>query len=249
MPLQPGPFHLLADAEVAVEPGSYNFGDDALTMATDVQSNVQGWNDALLDMGDLAADELPDLTGFDADAVIAGIAVASGAAEFPSLDDASDRWFEAAGQLDIAEGFAPEQSWQDPPGPFVPPEGILTVPVPTVPVGAYAPGTSGIIGVGSDNTRPTVEIWNFTRVGAVNFVEGDTFEIALLGQAGQEVSVGGTYNGQPLEVTVMGTLDANGNLGLQGVMGPDVVGPWHEDWYFDGQLIRSFDFLVSPGNG
>jgi len=247
MPLVPGPFDLQTDDAVAINPGVYDFTDDALTLAADVQSNVQGWNDFLADLTIMASDPLDDLTGLDIDALLLAVSYSGSWSDLPNLDTAITNYDDASTMLYTAVSFAPAAAWQDPPAPFVPPGSELNLSVPVVPINAYVPGSSGVVGDQSNFARPTVQLWNFTRVGATNFVEGDTYEIALLGSPGQSVSVGGTFNGAPLTITAMGTLDPLGNLGLQGVMGPDVVGAWHEDWYFDDALVTSFDFIVSPG--
>jgi hypothetical protein len=248
MPLQPGPFDQVSQDAVAVQPGVWDFTDDAIALAAEVQSNTQGWNPFILDLGDFAADPLDDLTVFDADAVLQGVALSVAWSDIPNVDYALTTYDDANTQLGIALSFAPASAWQDPPAPYEPPGSVLNLTAPTVPINAYAPGTSGIVGDQNQFAPPFVQLWNFTRIGSVNFVEGDTFQIAILGNPGQTVTVGGQFNGAQLIVTVMGVLDANGKLGLQGVMGPDVVGAWHEDWYFDGVLVRSFDFIVSPAN-
>jgi hypothetical protein len=248
MPLERGPFALVADAAVSFPPGNYDFTDDALVLADKVASNLSGWDDFLLDAGDFAADPLDDLTAFDADALLQAVALTVAWSDLPNIDYAISGYDDANTQLGVAFAFAPAAAWEDPPGPFVPPGSVLNLTAPTVNINAFNPGTSGVVGQQGGNTRPTAELWNLTRIGALNFVEGDTFQLALMGSPGQVVTVGGSFNGATLDVTSMGVLDPFGNLGLQGVMGPDVVGAWHEDWYFDGQLVISFDFIVSPSN-
>lgn len=248
MPLVPGPFDLQNDDAVAINQGVYDFTDDALALASEVQSNTSGWDAFILDLGDFAADPLDDLTELDAAGLLLAVDYTGSWADIPNIDYSISMYDDANDQLNTAWSFAPPQAWQDPPAPYVPPGSVLNLVAPTVPVNAYAPGTSGIVGNQGPTTGPSVQLWNFTRIGAVNFTEGDTFQIAALGNPGQTVTVGGQYNGATLNTTVMGVLDANGALGLQGTMGPDVVGAWHEDWYFDGALITSFDFIVSPAN-
>jgi hypothetical protein len=246
MPLVPGPFNLQPDDAVAVPPGVWDFTADALDMVARVQSNTSGWDDfflyaELIDVPD-------DLSQLDTDALLLAVSYGIDWAEFPNIDTAIADYADA--DLDLAEAFsfAPAAAWQDPPEPYVPPGSVLNLTAPTVPINAYAPGTSGIVGDQSDFSRPTVQLWNFTRIGYVNFFEGDTFELVALGNPGQTLSVGGQFNGATITVTDMGTLDETGKLQLQGTMGPDVIGAWHEDWYLDGALTRSFDFIVSPAN-
>jgi hypothetical protein len=248
MPLVPGPFDLQDDAAVTVAPGNYDFTDDALALAAEVQSNTSGWDAFILDLGDFAADPLDDLTELDAAGLLLAVDYTRDWAEIPNIDYSISMYGDANDQLNTAWSFAPAQAWQDPPDPYVPPGSVLQLVAPTVPLNAFAPGTSGIVGDQSAAGRPSVQLWNFTRIGATNFTEGDTFQIAALGNPGQTVTVGGQYNGATLNVTVMGTLDSNGALGLQGTMGPEVIGAWHEDWYFDGALVTSFDFIVSAAN-
>lgn len=248
MPLERGPFRMVDDGAVAVSAGTWDFTNDAIALATQVQSNTVSWDDFILDAGDLATDPLDDLEGFDIGAVSLATSYASDWSLIPNVDSAIAAFADTDTALGIAVSFAPAQAWQDPPGPFVPPGSVLNLTPPTVPIDAFNPVTTGTVGDQSGTTRPTVQLWNFTRIGALNFVEGDTFQLALLGNPGQAVSVGGAFNGATLDVSSFGQLDQLGNLGLQGVMGPENVGAWHEDWYFDGQLVKSFDFIVSPAN-
>ncbi len=246
MPLVPGPFNLQPDDAVAVAPGVWDFTADALALAAEVQSNTQGWNDFFT--GLTVFDAADDLDIFDDAGLLIAIDYANAWADLPNLDYALDMYTVSDGLLSIAEAFAPAAAWADPPPPYEPPGSVLNLTAPTVAINAYAPGTSGIVGDQSDFTPPTVQLWNFTRIGYVNFFEGDTFELVFLGNPGQTVTVGGQFNGAWLTVTVMGVLDENGKLALQGFMGPDVIGAWHEDWYFDGVFVKSFDFIVSPAN-
>jgi hypothetical protein len=246
MPLVPGPFNLQPDDAVAVSSGVWDFTADALDMAAKVQSNTAGWDDFFTALGDL--DITDDLDTLDTAGLLIAIDYSTAWSDIPNLDWAMDRYTDADTQLGIAISFAPAAAWQDPPAPYVPPGSVLNLTAPTVPINAYVPGTSGIVGDQSDFSIPTVQLWNFSRVGYTNFFEGDSFELVFLGNPGQTVTVGGTFNGGALTITTMGTLDQNGKLALQGFMGPDVVGAWHEDWYFDGALIKSFDFIVSPAN-
>lgn len=244
MPLVPGPFNLQPDDAVAVSSGTWDFTQDALDLAAEVQSNTQGWNDFFTAVE--ALDITDDLDTLDTDALLLAIDYAGAWSDIPNLDTAITNYADADSQLSLAIAFAPSAAWEDPPAPYVPPGSVLNLTAPTVPVGAFNAFTTGTVGDESRLTAPGVQLWNFTRVGYANFFQGDTFELIFLGNPGQTVSVGGSFNGASITYTDMGTLDQNGKLALQGTMGPDVIGAWHEDWYFDGALVKSFDFIVSP---
>ena len=246
MPLVPGPFSLQPDSAVAVEKGEYDFTADALDLADRVQTNLAGWDDFFTDMDDLA--NIYDFPELDAAGLLLAVSYAVDWAEMPNIDYSISMYDDANTQLGIALSFAPAAAWEDPPGPYVPPGSVLNLTAPTVPIDAFKAATTGTVGDQSLFTAPGVRLWNFTRIGSANFAEGDTFDLVFLGTPGQTVSVGGTFNGAQLAYTDMGVIDETGKLQLQGVMGPDVVGAWREDWYLDGVLLKSFDFLVTPAN-
>lgn len=244
MPLVAGPFTLQPDSAVAVTSGVWDFTPDAAALVLDVAAITDTWADffTVVDSFDIA----DELDTYDDAAVTLAISYLDAWADFPNLDYAETMYSNADSLLGVALAFAPDAAWVDPPAPYVPPGSVLNLTAPTVPVNAFSVTTTGTVGDQSPLTAPGMQLWNFTRVGYANFFEGDTFELVFLGNPGQTVSVGGTFNGATLTVTDMGTIDETGKLGLQGVMGPDVVGAWHEDWYLDGVLLKSFDFIVSP---
>ena len=248
MPLAPGPFLLAPQSNVAVQPGVYDFTDDALTLASEINSNLSGWDDFFDDLGLLAADPLDDLVDGPLDEIVTAISVGVFQSQLPDLDSVVTSYATADSQLSIAASFAPLQSWTDPPAPFVPPGSVLNLIPPVIPPGSYTPGTTSPVGSAVPTTPPYVQLLNLTRIGQTNFVVGDTFQIAALGKPGQDVTASATQDGETLPTADYGTLDGNGALGIQGVMGPDNVGAWHEDWFFDGVPVSSFNFLVTPAN-
>lgn len=248
MPLAPGPFVQAPPSDVAVQPGVYDFTDDALQMVAQVQSNLSGMDDFISDLTLLASDPLDDLLDGSLDQIVAGIGAGLGMASLPSIDTAAASYGLADSQLTIATGFAPAQAWLDPPGPFIPPTGALDITPPVVPAGAFTPGnylpaSAGVPGA------PTVQLLNTTRVGQSTFVVGDNFSlIGTGGNPGQTVTVDGVVNGQDLGLSTIATLDATGSFAVQGTMGPTNQGAWQEYWYFDGVLVANLNFLVTQGN-
>lgn len=248
MPLAPGPFLQAPASDVAVQPGVYDFTDDALTMLAEVQSNLSGMDAFIDDLTLFAADPLADLVDNTMDGIIAGIGFGTAAASLPSLDDALTAYSLTDSQVSIAVSFAPPQAWVDPPAPFIPPTGALNITPPTVPAGAFTPGnylpsTAGVPGA------PAVTALNTTRVGQPNFVVGDNFSVVGTGgKPGQTVTVDGVISGADLGLSTIATLDSTGSFSVQGTMSPTNEGAWQEYWYYDGVLVANINFIVTPGN-
>lgn len=246
MPLQPGPFLQGSQADVAIPPGNYDFTDDGLALAAQLQAIASGWDSFFLDLGNLAAEPLDPTLGIDDAALIGEIAYEQGIATLPVIDaivtaiSSTDLLFIAA------TSFAPMAAWTDPTLPFVPPDPTQTIVVPTVPLGDYNPVINANVGGPASGAPPSVTLQNTTRVGSLNFVVGDSFLVNVIGTPGQAVSVDAVFNGVDLGMTQMGTTDSQGNFGLSGVEGPAQVGGWLENWYVGGQLVATFSFIVSP---
>lgn len=248
MSLQPGPFLQQAEGDASFPPGVYDFTHDAQALSDELNAIAAGWDQILIDAANLAADPLDDLNAIDDNSIADAVALQTTLTGFPELDDAVGFYGDGDMQLDSAVAFAPMQAWQNPPSAFVPPGASLTLHAPTIDPGSFNPATTGTVGGTGNYQKPNVQFWNFTRVGATNFVVGDTFELAFWGDPGQQISVGGSFNGVAFPITDYDVLSELGTLGKDGVMGPGQVGAWHEDWYFDGSLVTSFDFVVAPGD-
>lgn len=248
MPLAPGPFLQAPQSDVAVQPGVYDFTDDALALAAQFNSNLSGWDSFTDGLTALATDPLDDLTDGSIDAVVAAVGAGIAMATLPSIDSVVTAYGLADAQLNIAIAFAPVQAWADPPAPFIPPGNVLNIAPLSVPAGAFTPGnylpaSAGVPGA------PTVTLLNVTRGGQNNFVVGDQFSVVGTGGTpGQAVTVDGVQNGQDFGVSSWATLDGTGSFASQGTMAPGNVGAWQEYWYFDGVLVAQLNFIVTSGN-
>ena len=245
MPYRPGPFTRVDQSNVTPQTDTVEFTDDALIFAGKLQAVASGWDDFFVTLEAMAVDPLADLEGIAIDDITAEVALGSAWMQVPNLDAAMTMYADADTSLGIAVSFAPAQAWLDPPAAFVAPGDNLLPITPVIPPGGFDAGATGSVGSTAPDARPGVKLRNFTRIGAPNFVVGDTFEVIALGNAGQTVTASGTFNGADIGNATFGTLDANGALGIQGVMAPENVGAWHEDWYFDGQHITGFNFIVT----
>jgi hypothetical protein len=246
MPLQPGPFLQGTKADVTVQPGVYDFTDDALNVGSELNGITDGWNPFILDLGNLATEIIDPTLGLDDAVLIQALANQQQIATMPIIDsivaalDATDTLFIAA------IGFAPAAAWSDPTAPFTPPDPTQTLVVPTVPIGEYNPLINGVVGGPVGPQLPSVSLSNVTRVGSIGFTVGDTFLVTVNGTPGQVITADGTLNGVPLGTTTMGTINTQGAWALSGVEGPDAVGAWLQNWYVDGKLVMTFNFIVSP---
>lgn len=247
MPQVQGPFIPQPDSSLGFEPGGYDFTDFAGDGMADAQVNFDGFDQTLLIIEALAAEPEDPLAGLGIEDLVLNIAsvdLDEGSLGLPAIDNALSI---GIGQYAIASSFAPAAAWADPPAPFVPPDAALQLTTPTVPVNGYYPPATGIVGVNSTTGSPSLDLGNTTRIGQVNFVVGDNFFIAANGKPGDEVTCQAIFNGQPLGLADFGACDSRGLFTLAGTMGPDQVGVWHEDWYIAGQLVISFNFLVTSG--
>lgn len=248
MPLAPGPFRQAPQSDVAVQPGVYDFTDDAIELSSGINSYLSGWDPFIADLTLLASDPLADLTDGTLDGILAAIGGGIAQASMPALDQIATVYSLADAQLSIATSFAPAQAWLDPPSPFIPPGNVLNITPPSVPVGAFTAGDYLPVSATVPGA-PTVLLVNVTRVGQSNFVVGDSFNvIGTGGKPGQLVTVDGVFNGQDLGVTQQATLDANGAFSVPGTMAPLNVGAWQENWYFDGLRVVNINFIVTAGN-
>ena len=246
--LEQGPFSQQPDTAVTVQPGVYDFTSDALTLFSALTGTASSWDAFIADLGLMAADPLEDLTGSSLDSIVATLGVGVALAGVPSIDALPALYSLADSQLTIAFNFAPSQAWADPPAPYTPPDNVLNLTAPTIPINAFTPGASLPVSGPNAGPPPPIQLLNLTRLGQANFVVGDQWEIIGTGKPGQIVSVGGTFNGAQLAISVQGTLDDSGGWGEKGTMPPESVGAWHEDWYLDGILTVQFNFVVSNAN-
>jgi hypothetical protein len=235
-------------SDVAVQPGVYDFTDDALALAAQFDSNLSGWDPFITGLEALASDPLEDLLDGTVDALVTATGLGIAQAALPSIDSVVTAYGLADSQLNIAIAFAPVQAWADPPAPFIPPGNVLNITPPAVPAGAFTPGNY-LPASASVPGAPTVTLLNLTRGGQNNFVVGDQFSVVGTGGTpGQAVTVDGVQNGQDFGVSAWATLDGTGSFASQGTMAPGNKGAWQEYWYFDGVLVAQLNFIVTEGN-
>lgn len=246
--LAPGPFRPGAQSSVAIQPGTYDFTSDALTLAGQLQGIASGWDAFLFDLADLATQPADPTAGFNYGAMLVGVQTGQQLATLPSLDGAMQAATTAGALLSIATSFAPAAAWTNPTAPFVPPDPTQTIVVPTIPIGEYNPTINGSVGGGAAGGPATVSLSNLTRVGSTNFFVGDSFLITVVASGVQQISVDGYFNSVPLPYLLLGSTDSQGDYALSNVMGPDNVGAWLENYYVAGQLIATFSFIVSPAS-
>ena len=253
MPLAPGPFVLQSPANVAVELQTFNYTGlveeswseiDVLTLGMDALFTV------LEVVANAPADPVPDISLDD----MLSVAVALGTNDFaPEYDDMVGAVVDGGAQLSAAVSSAPPQAFLPPTLPYNPVIPGLVFAPPTIPPGAFVPGN---LPTGTPQpTSPTGPTTNWPRqlslinlsvFGAANFSVGQDFQVTATGAPGEAVIVSGTFNGQTFAPVTEGTIDAAGNFVLNGSMPPENVGNWHEVWTIGGQVVATFDFLVSP---
>lgn len=248
MSLQRGPFRQGSAADVSTGSGYYDFTYDAIALAGELNATAAGWDPFISDLALLAAGPADPTLGVDDAALAISIAAGQRLATLPNLDAVIDAFNVADPLLAIAIGFAPAAAWSTPTAPFAPADPTQTLLTPTIDQGGYNPSVTGVVGGVSTSARPAVTLQNLTRVGELNFVVGDTYLLNVFGAPGQEVSVDGQHDGVPFPRAVFGTTDPQGNYGVSGIEGPDAIGGWLENWYIGGQLVETFNFIVSPGN-
>jgi hypothetical protein len=249
MPLEPGPFLQLNPADVAVTPGVYDFTADAEQLQGELNAIGVPWDALILDMVGFSEEPWDVDLGIDLGGML-NLADVYGASMPPAtLDDAVSGWFTAQDMLTAATAFAPAQAWTDPGAPFTPPDSALTLAAATVNPEAFVAAANFTVGGVSQIGDRQVSLENLTRVGSQNFVEGDQFQLLAFGSSGDDVQASGTLNGADLGTTDYGAIDSTGKMTITGVMGPDVVGVWSQQWYIGGTLLADFNFVVAPAAG
>lgn len=243
-----GPFAQLDPANASVVSAGYDFTDMATEVSSGLTLTADGWDASLGTLALVAADPLTDLLDGTLDDILAALVVADTMADLSDLDPVFDAYTVADAQLTTAISFAPVQAWVDPPAPFVPPDTAIGLTTPTVPLGNFTPGVFTPGATPTDPNGPQVALLNTTRTGQTNFVVGDQFKVIFVGNPGQVVTVTATLNGVDLPEATLATIGADGTATITGTEGPDEVGAWFESYYFDGQLVQSFNFVVVAGN-
>lgn len=248
MPQQRGPFILQPDSLLIVAPGKYDFTSQAQDLGGELDDAIAALDSFDAVASNHAAEPIENLIALDFDGIAAELEVQQAAVSLPYLDDLDAGFAEAAGQLNGAIAFAPTQAWTDPGGAYVPPDSVLTLKVPTVDPETFKPAQNFQVGQYTGGQNPAIALFNSTRIGSVNFFVGDVYDVVGLGKLGDVVSVRATLNGSLLPDVTFDPMDSSGQFFLHGTMAPEQVGAWHQDWYIDGQLLGSFNFLVAPSD-
>jgi hypothetical protein len=246
MDLQPGPFLQGNVADVAVTGGVYDFTDDAIGLADELNALYHDWDAFMLDLPILAAGPADPTLGIDDVGLIDEIDREATIANFPDIDSLGSALNLGYTLLGAAVTFAPAAAWSTPTSQFSPPDPNATIVVPKIPVSLYTPDVTGLVGQPSTSGGTTISLQNVTRVGQQNFVVGDTALITVQAQPGQQVAWDPIQNGNDRGMAVLGTTGSDGSWKFQGTIGPDQVGQWLENWFVGGKLIATFSFIVVP---
>jgi hypothetical protein len=247
MGLAPGPFLNVRFLKTAIEPGVYDFTDDALTLQGELDAIAAEWQ-PVVDWLTVAATGSGDIDPLgELDGVLLDIAPTGRGPTSVLSGDVLTGMVSASAALDAAIAFAPVQAWSDPGAPYVPPDSALTLVVPQLPPGAFIIAPNLTVSGFTQGGPPSISLDNTTRFGAPNFTVGDQFRLLATGKPGQRLTVVSTLNGKPWPFGDYGPLPADGQLELDGTMGPDAVGAWSQQWFIGDQLLASFNFLVTPG--
>jgi hypothetical protein len=249
MDLQPGPFLFGTVADVAVQPGVYDFTDDAIALSDQLTAIYHDWDDFLEDLPYLAEGPVDPTLGIDELGLIDEINSELVIAEFPELNTLADALGLSGTLFGAAYAFAPAAAFTVPTDQFNPPDPSATIVVPKVPVSEYTPDVTGLVGAPTSTGNYTIILSNQTRIGQQNFVVGDTFQVNASGPPNSPVTITGSQNGVDFGTVNVGSTDSNGVFMLSGTEGPDAVGQWIENWSIGGQLVATFQFIVAPSGG
>ena len=150
-----------------------------------------------------------------------------------------------------ATEIAPLEAWLNQPAPFDPSAD------PTVNLnfgqGAQSPGPGAPPNVPSQgsgfNMLVTAADYRFTLTNLTNynadyFTVGDQWKLTIDGPPNVQIHAQAWFSGQNLGDNILGVTDQLGHFELTGVMGPDQVGAWLEEWYGNAELIQTVDFFV-----
>ena len=246
MDLQPGPFLQGTPADVSVQPGLYDFTDDALALAGELTAVYHDWDAFMLDLPTLAAGPDDPTLGVADPGLIDEILNETDIANLLVVDELSNFVMIGSVLLGAAVSFAPSAAWSAPSASFNPPDPNAKIVSPLIDVNQYTPNVTGLVGTPGVSAGGSVQLQNLTRVGQQNFVVGDTALITVVGTPGATVSWDPIQNGQDLGAADLGQTDTLGKWSLQGVIAPESVGSWTESWFIDDVLIVTFSFIVVP---
>ena len=251
MPQQPGPLILQHSATLNLKPGTYDFTDLTAADMGDVDAIGADITHSLLDLADEAGAQGDPAPGFDVNAALDAI----GAAPFDNLDGNTGTM--AAGVADsdtfygLASSIVPTEAWLNQPAPFDPNAD------PSVNLN-YGTGATDGGPAAPSNLPPQTQVFNqlttsplyqfglanLTQYGANQFSVGDRFKLTLDGPPYATIHVKAWFNGTNLGDVVMGQTDQVGHYELTGVMTPDQVGAWSEEWWGNAVLIQEVAFFV-----
>lgn len=248
MPYQRGPFARFDPQALAPALANYQFGafiDDQYLTIDSVITDIDVAMITAVTIADLVDDAV---LGIDLDGAAAEIVRQ---AFIPILDDEPGlvaALANAGGLLDTATAAAPAEAWTDPPTAFVPPIGAPVLTTPTIPSSAFSPGGAGGTGTpapGSGTTGRSLVLTNLTVYGSPNFRVSDQWLIQARGNPGEAITVHAYVDGADIGSETIGTIQSGGTFETTGSFGTSDAGVWKEDWSIGGQLVTTFNFLVS----
>lgn len=244
MPLEPGPFGQAPATAVQFTAVNYGLADYATIQLAEVDTHL-GFMDSLYgqmdDFGTLndAVSALDDLSD-----VVNAVVTQGAQLPFPALDSMSLTMMTMDSQLADAVAFAPPQAWVATNATFVPPDPSAMLTAPTLDLTAYNPVALTPVGITVPGAGEGVTIFNTTRPGQSNFWVGDDFVVYVQGAPGADVTYNAFLQGNIFATADVGAIPENGTLSFAGQMLPDLVGAWREDWYINGHLVTSLNFVV-----
>jgi hypothetical protein len=99
---------------------------------------------------------------------------------------------------------------------------------------------------------PVIALKNTTHPAlSPDFIEGDSFQLDIIGPPNEGVTIGGTFNGTQLPVSSLGATDSNGNLAVTGTLQASDVGNWTETVSVNGvnATPNPLSFIVAAQTG
>jgi len=186
-------------------------------------------------LGDPAAPEL-----------IAALASLSDPADLEPLDGLELLAADIDGLVIEATARVPQDVWNPPPGPYIPPpqgDGF-TDETPAgvdqqLPVDAWPPPWFRVV--------PAVRILNLDRSRADQFRVGERWLAQAAGPPNAPVTIRTIVNGIEIHPATVGPTDAQGLFALRGQMTAFEIGSWVEIWYLAGiEAVPVLSFEVLP---
>jgi len=251
MPYLPGPLTLQNPADVGIETAVYDFVGYSLGQLGELETTPAAWDAFLQDAGVLLDEPSDPIPGIDLNAAIDTVGGYSDPGAALGVNALSDALGTSDVALSYAIGYAPPEAWVDTSAQFIPPATAETLNAPFINPGIVATEVTGSptgvpsgVGTGIPDLGATLTLTNLTAFGNANFTVGDQFRVRATGRPGQRVFASSTLNGADQGEALLGTIGGDGTFVINGVMTPDTVGVWSEDWYIEITKVATFNFIV-----